>query len=113
MHCLEFTKQSNYFSDQSIFTAQQVSKAKPAPDLFLFAAREMGVKPENCVVIEDSSTGAHAAIAAGMQVLMFLGGSHARFDWYRSRIALHDKPMLSTCEELSQAIQQLIRPSSI
>lgn len=106
VHCLEFTKQLGYFNDSTIFTSQQVQKAKPAPDLFLFAAKQMGVKPENCIVVEDSSTGAHAAIAAGMQVLMFLGGSHARFHWYRNQVAKHDKPMLSTCHELSQAIQQ-------
>ncbi len=106
LNCLEFTKQLDYFTDKSIFSAQQVQKPKPAPDLFLFAAQEMGVKPENCIVIEDSSTGAHAAIAAGMQVLMFLGGTHARFSWYRSQVAIHDKPMLSTCHELLLSIQQ-------
>ena len=104
--CLEFTKQLEYFSDESIFTSQQVLKAKPAPDLFLFAAKEMGVQPENCIVIEDSSTGVSAAIAAGMQVLMFLGGSHARFNWYRSQVSIHDKPMLSTCHDLVYAIQR-------
>ena len=106
--CLEFTNQIEYFSDQSIFTSQQVIKAKPAPDLFLLAAKEMGMHPENCIVIEDSSTGANAAIAAGMQVLMYLGGSHANFNWYRNQIATHGKPMLSTCGELSHAIQQAI-----
>ncbi len=111
-HSLKFTKQIAYFNDKSIFTSQQVPKAKPAPDLFLFAAREMGVKPENCIVVEDSSIGANAAIAAGMQVMMFLGGSHARFDWYRSQIAIHDKPMLSTCHELSYAIQHAIEKKS-
>lgn len=110
VHCLEFTKQFEYFSEHSIFTSSQVLKPKPAPDLFLFAARKMGVEPENCIVIEDSSTGAAAAIAAGMQVLMFLGGSHAHFEWYRTKIAMHDKPILSNCHELSYAIKQLLIP---
>jgi len=109
VHCLKSTKQIEYFTDRSIFTSHQVSKAKPAPDLFLFAAREMGVKPENCIVIEDSSTGADAAIAAGMQVMMFLGGNHARFDWYRTQVAIHNKPMLSTWHEVACAIQQAIK----
>ncbi len=108
IHCLQFTKQLKYFTDRSIFTSQQVPKAKPAPDLFLFAAQEMGVKPENCIVVEDSSAGAHAAIAAGMQVLMFVGGSHAGFNWYRDQVAVHGKPLLPTCYELSCALQQCI-----
>lgn len=108
IHCLEFTKQIKYFSDKSIFTSQQVPRAKPAPDLFLFAAKEMGVHPNDCIVVEDSSTGARAAIAAGMEVLMFLGGSHAHFDWYRSGVAIHDKPMMLTCHDLSTAIQEAI-----
>lgn len=106
-HCLSLTNQSSFFNELAIFTSQQVPRPKPAPDLFLFAAKEMGVKPENCIVIEDSSAGASAAIAAGMQVMMFLGGSHARFDWYRDKLAIHDVPMLSSCEELSDAILNL------
>lgn len=102
--CLSLTDQSKFFNEKAIFTAQQVSRPKPSPELFLFAAKEMGVKPENCIVVEDSSAGATAAIAAGMQVMMFLGGSHARFDWYRDKIAIHNAPMLSSCEELSHAV---------
>jgi beta-phosphoglucomutase-like phosphatase (HAD superfamily) len=44
--------------------------------LFLHAAREMGVAPQSCVVIEDSLPGVQAAAAAGMTVLGFAGGSH-------------------------------------
>jgi beta-phosphoglucomutase-like phosphatase (HAD superfamily) len=102
------TKQLHYFTDNSIFSAQQVQKAKPAPDLFLYAAHEMRVKPEDCIVIEDSSTGAKAAMAAGMQVMMFLGGTHANSDWYRNQISVHNKPMLSSCHELADALQQMI-----
>ncbi len=58
------------FEDR-IFSAYQVERAKPHPDLFLFAARTMGVAPERCVVIEDSPLGVTAALAAGMSVLGF------------------------------------------
>lgn len=109
VQCLEFTDQKKFFSNNSIFTSQQVPRPKPAPDLFLFAAREMGVKPENCIVIEDSSTGAQAAIAAGMQVLLFVGGGHAKFDWYQSLVSIHNKPMLSTSLDLSNAILQAMQ----
>ena len=59
-----------------LFSASQVKKGKPAPDLFLFAASEMGVNPSRCVVIEDSVPGVIGAKAAGMTVLGFHGGAH-------------------------------------
>lgn len=61
-----------------IFTASRVKRGKPAPDLFLLAAAEMGVAPGNCLVIEDSLNGVRAGLAAGMQVWRFTGGSHLR-----------------------------------
>jgi HAD superfamily hydrolase (TIGR01509 family) len=59
-----------------IFSAEQVDCGKPAPDLFLFAAKQMQVHPDRCVVIEDSLTGVRAGVAAGMTVLGYAGGSH-------------------------------------
>jgi HAD superfamily hydrolase (TIGR01509 family) len=61
-----------------IFSAVQVRHGKPAPDLFLFAAGQMQTAPEKCLVIEDSIAGIAGAIAAGMPVLGFHGGSHCR-----------------------------------
>jgi HAD superfamily hydrolase (TIGR01509 family) len=62
----------------NIFSATQVSKGKPAPDLFLFAAAQMRVPPARCLVIEDSVPGVVAGRAADMTVLGFHGGSHCR-----------------------------------
>jgi HAD superfamily hydrolase (TIGR01509 family) len=50
-----------------LFSAQHVPAPKPAPDLFLHAARTLGATPTNCVVIEDSATGARAARNAAMR----------------------------------------------
>jgi HAD superfamily hydrolase (TIGR01509 family) len=61
-----------------IFSAVQVQHGKPAPDLFLFAAEQMSVSPARCLVIEDSVSGIAAALAAGMAVLGYHGGSHCR-----------------------------------
>jgi HAD superfamily hydrolase (TIGR01509 family) len=61
-----------------IFSATQVRNGKPAPDLFLFAAEQMAMSPKQCLVIEDSAPGIAAAVAAGMTVLGFHGGSHCR-----------------------------------
>ncbi|MGH2882260.1 MAG: HAD family hydrolase [Solirubrobacteraceae bacterium] len=57
-----------------IFSASEVANGKPAPDLFLHAARQMGVDPSDCVVVEDSRYGVQAARAAGMGVLGYAGG---------------------------------------
>jgi HAD superfamily hydrolase (TIGR01509 family) len=57
-----------------IFSSEDVARGKPAPDLFLHAADQMGVEPERCVVVEDSRPGVEAARAAGMPVLAFGGG---------------------------------------
>lgn len=62
----------------NLFTASMVARGKPAPDLFLYAAAQFGADPARCLVIEDSLTGVRAALAAGMQVWRFLGGSHLR-----------------------------------
>ena len=51
-----------------IFSAEDVERSKPYPDLFLHAAERMGARPERCVVIEDSVPGVRAAVAAGMSV---------------------------------------------
>jgi len=59
-----------------IYSATQVPHGKPAPDLFLFAAREMGAAPAACLVIEDSVAGVQAGVAAGMVTIGFCGGGH-------------------------------------
>ena len=60
--------------DGRIFSATEVERGKPAPDLFLFAASAMGVRPDACVVVEDSRAGVAAARAAGMRVVGYAGG---------------------------------------
>jgi HAD superfamily hydrolase (TIGR01509 family) len=54
-----------------IFSAQDVGRGKPAPDLFLHAARRLGVDPARCAVVEDSPLGVEAANAAGMTAFGF------------------------------------------
>lgn len=59
-----------------LYSADLVERGKPAPDVFLHAARSLGVAPEHCLVIEDSPAGIEGAKAAGMSVAGFVGGSH-------------------------------------
>ena len=56
-----------------IFSAAEVEHGKPAPDLFLHAAAEMGWEPSACAVVEDSPAGVEAALAAGMTALGYAG----------------------------------------
>jgi len=69
-----------HFFEPHVFSATQVAIGKPAPDLFLLAAAELGVPPPRCAVVEDSVVGVTAAVAAGMPVVGFCGGSHCPFD---------------------------------
>lgn len=56
-----------------MFSATQVARGKPAPDLFLWAAERMETRPARCVVVEDSLPGVLAAQAAGMRVIGYSG----------------------------------------
>ena len=65
---------------QHIYSATQVARGKPAPDVFLFAASQIGADPANTLVIEDSVAGVTAARRAGMRVIGFHGGSNGIAD---------------------------------
>jgi HAD superfamily hydrolase (TIGR01509 family) len=64
------TRLRNLFEGR-IFSANEVTNGKPAPDLFLHAAEQMGYRPEECIVVEDSPSGVAAALSAGMAVVGF------------------------------------------
>ncbi|MDR5778507.1 HAD family hydrolase [Caballeronia sp. LZ065] len=59
-----------------VFSAQQVERPKPYPDVYLLAARTLDVDPARCLVVEDSVAGLTAARAAGMKTIAFVGASH-------------------------------------
>lgn len=59
-----------------VYSADLVANGKPAPDIFLHAAAELAVRPERCLVLEDSINGVRAALAAGMTCWGFAGGGH-------------------------------------
>lgn len=85
-HALTVTGLKKYFQDDQIFDVSQVKNGKPAPDLLLYAARQMGVDPTHTVVVDDSVTGIRAARAAQMHVIGFLGGSHTAAKGYQTRV---------------------------
>ncbi|WP_339777636.1 HAD family hydrolase [uncultured Thalassospira sp.] len=104
--CLDITGLDGFFADK-VFSAQQVEKGKPAPDVFLFAAQRMAVLPQHCLVIEDSPSGVMAARAAGMQVVGFLGGAHRH---HGDAVLLHDAGaphVVASGDELLQYVRDL------
>ncbi len=72
-HSLTLCELYERFSGR-IFSADDVARGKPAPDLFIHAATQMGYSPSHCVVVEDSAHGVTAARAAHMPVLGYAGG---------------------------------------
>jgi HAD superfamily hydrolase (TIGR01509 family) len=73
---LEVTGLAPLFGEH-VFSAVQVARGKPAPDLYLLAASTLGEPPGRCIVIEDTVRGVAAGRAAGARVVGFAGGGHA------------------------------------
>ena len=73
---LDLTGLAHHFGGH-VFSAVQVPRGKPFPDLFLFAAGRMGALPVRTAVVEDSLPGVQAGVAAGMTVFAFTGAPHA------------------------------------
>lgn len=80
MRSLELTGLNAFFQpiENNIFTACQVERPKPFPDLFLYAASAQDALPARCLVVEDSPAGVTAAKAAGMVVIGYTGASVLR-----------------------------------
>jgi HAD superfamily hydrolase (TIGR01509 family) len=88
---------ARYFKER-VFTSSMVERPKPAPDLFLFAAKKLGVAPERCTVIEDSPSGVAAAKAANMQVFGYAADENAE------RLAAAGATLFQTMTELPQLL---------
>lgn len=98
----------DYFSP-NIFSTTQVARGKPSPDVFLFAAQQMRIKPAKCLVIEDSVAGVLAAHAAGMRVIGYVGGSHNEQDQSTRLLAAGAFETFDDMANLPTRCQYLIR----
>lgn len=97
------------FFGAHVYSATQVQNGKPAPDLFLMAAAQLAVSPENCIVVEDSEAGVRAAKAAGMRCIGFLGGSHAQAAGLAQKLPqLGADAIANRADELPGIIRDLI-----
>ena len=73
--CLDVLALAQVFAGK-VFSASQVARGKPHPDIFLHAAKVMNADPACAIVLEDSVSGVQAGVAAGMTVIGILAGSH-------------------------------------
>ena len=87
-----------------VYSAQDVGdgRGKPAPDVFLHAAREFGAEPGETVVVEDSVAGVTGGVAAGMRVIGFTGASHT---WPGHGEALMEAGALTVVRRLSNVVR--------
>jgi HAD superfamily hydrolase (TIGR01509 family) len=104
---LELTGLAPFFG-QHVFSATQVARGKPAPDLFLLAARSVGETPSACLVVEDSVLGIQAALAAGMAVIGFAGASHATDDLAQCLAVAGASTVTRSMAELPAAVERLV-----
>ena len=109
-HSLSLTGLLHWF-EPHVFSATQVARGKPAPDLFLFAAASMQVAPSSCVVIEDSVPGVQAAVAAGMRVIGFIGGSHCRPEHAERLRTAGAVAVIASMQQLPDCVRDLSRPA--
>ncbi|KMM76809.1 HAD family hydrolase [Xanthomonas sp. NCPPB 1128] len=97
---------------ERIFSADMVARPKPAPDVYLLAAKTLGVAPERCLVIEDSATGASAALAAGMTVIGFTGAAHIPAGHAATLHQLGVAAVMEHMRELPQTYAELVRAAA-
>ncbi|WGF87765.1 HAD family hydrolase [Marinivivus vitaminiproducens] len=90
-----------------VFSSSMVVRGKPAPDLFLFAAERMGVRPGACVVVEDSVFGVQAAVGGRMAAVGFVGGSHVLPDHAEKLAAAGARRVIADLAELPRCIDDL------
>ncbi|MER2519369.1 MAG: HAD family phosphatase [Bdellovibrionales bacterium] len=89
-----------------IYSSSMVERPKPAPDLFLHAARQSGVGAEDCLVIEDSEPGVAAARAAGMRVIGYAGGQHC-YPGYAGEKLRHADVVIDDMRKLPEVVRAL------
>lgn len=91
-----------------IFSADQVRRGKPAPDLFLLAADRLGIPPQACAVMEDSPHGIVGARAAGMRAVGFTGGTHLAGMQHDHARRLRDAGAVAVLPDLTGMLDALL-----
>lgn len=107
-HMLEVVKLKDLFAPH-IYSSEMVERGKPFPDLFLYAAKGMGVPTTACLVIEDGVVGVQAGRTAGMRVFGFVGGSHCDNEHGDRLKAAGAELIFSEMRELPSLVEQFCK----
>ncbi|OLL29806.1 HAD family hydrolase [Burkholderia sp. SRS-W-2-2016] len=94
---------------ERVFSAEQVARPKPFPDVYLFAAQSLGVEPARCLVVEDSVSGLKAARAAGMKTIAFVGASHIPDGYADALRAMGITRIMKHMDELPALVEAGVR----
>jgi HAD superfamily hydrolase (TIGR01509 family) len=106
LEALRLTGLTPFFGDR-LTTYEDVKNPKPAPDVYQLAAQRAGFQPAHCIVVEDSVTGASAALAAGCKVIGFTGVAHDPLAKARELKALGVAHVIHDMGELLAAISPI------
>jgi len=104
---IEQTKIDHFFTGQ-IFSSELVVNPKPAPDVYNLAVEKLGLEKTEVLVIEDSITGASAALAAGLQVIGFAGASHILQGHSQKMLEIGVFKVAGNMKELEEIIAHLV-----
>jgi beta-phosphoglucomutase-like phosphatase (HAD superfamily) len=94
----------HHFGDRLFSAAEHVSRGKPHPDIYLHAARAIGVEPARTLVLEDTAPGVAAARAAGMTVVGLCAGRHCGSGYGDRLRAAGAAPVLTTYTQVLEFI---------
>ncbi len=97
----------------NIFSGEMVPRPKPAPDLFLHCARECGVDPAYCLVIDDSPHGIVGAVAAGMRAIGFIDPADPRHGRHGVLKQAGAMAVVTGAGELEPMLKELLPTSSL
>jgi len=107
-HAIRATGIESYFLPQ-VFSSELVEKPKPAPDVYNLAITTLNCAPDEIIVIEDSLSGAKAALAAGLEVIGFIGASHILPGHGQQLINLGVEKIAENMADLSSILQSSIK----
>lgn len=106
---IEKLQLQKYFGSHNMFTAYDVKYGKPEPDLFLYAAAQMGYEPKDCIVIEDSLVGITAGVRAQIPVIAYIGATGNNNDEYAEKCRKAGaRNVVSTMTEVYDLLHQFI-----